>query len=149
MLSHQDISELKKARNVIISSNDSRFNYTFQPEEDIERFNDIPDIITMNQYDYCFKRDDGETENQFKKLPTLTPVSMLACSNSLEDMEGWYAAKFPELPEEYYGIMARYSMGQPLTKKQTKNELKKMNKKNKEPPVGMKIATGKFRVSFD
>ena len=149
MLSHQDISELKKARNVIISSNDCRFNYTFQPEEDIERFDEIPDIITMNQYDYCFKRDDGETENQFKKLPTLTPVSMLACSNSLEDMEGWYAAKFPELPEEYYGIMARYSMGQPLTKKQTKNELKKMNKKNKEPPVGMRIATGKFRVSFD
>ena len=149
MISHKDISELKKGRNVIISYSDSRFKYTFQPKEDIERFNDIPDIITMNQYDYCFKKDDGETENQFKKLPTLTPVSMLACSNSLEDMEGWYAAKFPELPEEYYGIMARYSMGQPLTKKQTKNELKKMNKKNKEPPVGMKIATGKFRVSFD
>lgn len=148
-MNHQTMCEIKKARNVLITSNDPRFNYTFQPEEDIDKFNEIPDIITMNRYDYSFKRDDGEVENNFKKLPTLTPASMLSCANSLEDMEGWYAAKFPNLPEEYYGIMARYSLGQPLTKKQTKNELKKMNKKNKEPPVGMKIATGKFRLKFD
>lgn len=148
-MNHQTMCEIKKAKNVLITSNDPRFNYTFQPEEDIDKFHEIPDIITMNRYDYCFKRDDGEVENNFKKLPTLTPASMLSCANSLEDMEGWYAAKFPNLPEEYYGIMARYSLGQPLTKKQTKNELKKMNKKNKEPPVGMKVATGKFRVNFD
>ena len=148
-MNHQTMCEIKKAKNVLITSNDPRFNYTFQPEEDIDKFNEIPDIITMNRYDYSFKRDDGEVENNFKKLPTLTPASMLSCSNSLEDMEGWYAAKFPNLPEEYYGIMARYSLGQPLTKKQTKNELKKMNKKNKEPPVGMKVATGKFRLKFD
>ena len=148
-MNHQTMCEVKKARNVLITSNDPRFNYTFQPEEDIDKFNEIPDIITMNRYDYSFKRDDGEVENNFKKLPTLTPASMLSCANSLEDMEGWYAAKFPNLPEEYYGIMARYSLGQPLTKKQTKNELKKMNKKNKEPPVGMKVATGKFRLKFD
>tara|TARA_Y100000361_G_C11095754_1_gene308955 strand:+ start:293 stop:739 length:447 start_codon:yes stop_codon:yes gene_type:complete len=148
-MNHQTMCEIKKARNVLITSNDPRFNYTFQPEEDIDKFNEIPDIITMNRYDYSFKRDDGEVENNFKKLPTLTPASMLSCANSLEDMEGWYAAKFPNLPEEYYGIMARYSLGQPLTKKQTKNELKKMNKKNKEPPVGMKVATGKFRLKFD
>jgi len=148
-MNHQTMCEIKKAKNVLITSNDPRFNYTFQPEEDIDKFNEIPDIITMNRYDYCFKRDDGEVENNFKKLPTLTPASMLSCSNSLEDMEGWYAAKFPNLPEEYYGIMARYSLGQPLTKKQTKNELKKMNKKKKEPPVGMKVATGKFRLKFN
>lgn len=148
-MNHQTMCEIKKAKNVLITSNDPRFNYTFQPEEDIDKFHELPDIITMNRYDYCFKRDDGEVENNFKKLPTLTPASMLSCANSLEDMEGWYAAKFPNLPEEYYGIMARYSLGQPLTKKQTKNELKKMNKKNKEPPVGMKVATGKFRVNFD
>ena len=148
-MNHQTMCEIKKARNVVITSNDPRFNYTFQPEEDIDKFNEIPDIITMNRYDYSFKRDEGEVENNFKKLPTLTPASMLSCSSSLEDMEGWYAAKFPSLPEEYYGIMARYSLGQPLTKKQTKNELKKMNKKNKEPPVGMRVATGKFRLKFN
>jgi len=148
-MNHQTMCEIKKAKNVLITCNDPRFNYTFQPEEDIDKFNEIPDIITMNRYDYSFKRDDGEVENNFKKLPTLTPVSMLSCANSLEDMEGWYAAKFPDLPEEYYGIMARYSLGQPLTKKQTKNELKKMNKKKKEPPVGMKVATGKFRLKFN
>ena len=124
-MNHQTMCEIKKAKNVLITSNDPRFNYIFQPEEDIDKFNEIPDIITMNRYDYSFKRDDGEVENNFKKLPTLTPASMLSCANSLEDMEGWYAAKFPNLPEEYYGIMARYSLGQPLTKKQTNQIINK------------------------
>ena len=36
-----------------------------------------------------------------------------------------------------------------MTKKQTKNELKKLAKKpNKKPPVGLEIRQGKFLVEF-
>ena len=70
-------------------------------------------------------------------------------SQNLEDTEEWYRQKHPNLPEEYYGIMARYSTGQLLTKKEAKNAIKKSKKKGKEPPVGLQMRTGNFSVNFD
>ena len=147
-MNNQDRMDLKKCRNVLIQSNDPRFNFTIQKEEDIDNFNKLPDIITLDAYDYSFKKDDGNKDT----LPNLTHYSLYASTLSLENMEEWYRQKYPTMPDEYHGIMARYSCGQNLTKKEVKNGIKKFKKKNKKdepPPVGLRIATGKFNVSFD
>lgn len=145
-MNHQDKCEIKKARNVLIASNDPAFNFQFvKNPEDIENFKEQPQIIPMHLYDYGIVCDKGDDMN----LPKLCPLSLASCKNNLEDMEAWYAAKFPRLPNEYHGILARYSDGQLLTKKETKNAIKKSKKKNKQLPVGLQVASGNFTVDFN
>ena len=141
----QDQRELRKSRNVLIQSNDPAFNYAFLNSKDIDDFHSLPEIIGMGQYDYSFKRDDGDET----KLPGLTPASLLMSSRTLEDTAEWYRHKHPNLPEEYYGVMARYSTGQLLTKKEAKNAIKKAKKKGKELPVGLQMKTGNFSLKFN
>ena len=83
------------------------------------------------------------------ELPKLCPLSLASCQNNLEDMEAFYAAKFPRLPSEYHGILARYSSGDILTKKDVKNTIKRANKKNRELPVGFTIAKKDIEINFD
>ena len=137
--------ELQKSRNILIQSNDPAFNYAFLKGSDLNEFHELPEIIGMGQYDYSFKRDDGDDGH----LPNLTPASLLMSSQNLEDAEEWFRQKHPNLPDEYHGIMARYSTGQLLTKKEAKNAIKKSKKKNKEPPVGLQMRTGNFSMTFD
>ena len=147
-MNNQDRADLKKCRNVLIQSNDPRFNFMIQKQEDIDQFEKMPDIISIDAYDYSFKKDDGDAT----RLPTLTPYSLVASAQSLESMEEWYRQKHPTMPDEFHGIMARYSCGQNLTKKEAKNGIKKYRKKNKEgelPPVGLQVIHGKVEVSFD
>ena len=137
---------MKKSRNVFIQANDPRFNYGFHTEKDIETFQKQPEIIDMSQYDYSFKRSEGND----KELPELVSVTELASFQNLEDMEEFYRQKHPNLPDEYFGIMARYSTGNPITKKEVKNSIKKTKKNpNKPLPIGLQVATGKFEVAFD
>ena len=144
-MNHQDKAELKKCRNVLIQSNDPRFNYLILKKDDIDSFDEVPQIIPLHKYDYSFKTTEGDD----KELPRLTPASLTMSKDSLEDVESWYAAKYPRLPSEYHGVMARYSTGQLLTKKETKNAIKKMKKKpNKDVPVGLQVTQGKFIVDF-
>ncbi len=145
-MNYQDKNEIKRAENIIMASNDYRFNYQFIKNQDnIDKFNETPEIIMMDRYDYSIKRDEGSDT----KLPTLCPLSLASCKNNLEDMEAFYSAKFPRLPSEYHGILARYSSGQLLTKKDVKNSIKKSVKKNKELPVGLSVATGDHILNFD
>ena len=144
-MNHQDKAELKKCRNVLIQSNDPRFNYLILKKDDIDSFNEVPEIIPLHKYDYSFRTTEGND----RELPKLTPASLTMSKDSLEDLEAWYAAKYPRLPSEYHGVMARYSTGQLLTKKETKNAIKKMKKKpNKDVPVGLQVVKGKFSVDF-
>jgi len=144
-LTHKDKSDLKKCRNVLIQSNDARFNYAVLKKDDIEEFNELPQIIPLSKYDYSFKTTEGDD----KELPKLVPASLAMTQHNLEEVEEWYAAKFPRLPSEYHGILARYSTGQLLTKKETKNAIKKIKKKpEKELPVGLQVVRGKFEVEF-
>ena len=137
--------ELQKSKHIYIQSNDPRFNYGFHREADIEKFEKQPDIINLAQYDYSFIREHG-TDN---KLPELISTSELASFQNLEDMEEFYRQKHPKLPDEYYGIMARYSTGNPITKKEVKNSIKKVKKNpNKDLPVGLHVASGNFTVDF-
>jgi hypothetical protein len=136
--------ELQNSRNVLIQSNDPAFNYAFLKGDDITDFHSLPEIIGLGQYDYSFKRDAGDDGH----LPNLTPASLLMSSGNLEDTEEWYRQKHPNLPDEYHGIMARYSTGQLLTKKEAKNAIKKSKRKGKEPPIGLQMKTGTFEIDF-
>ena len=127
-MDHKTKNEIKKSNNVLIKSNDPRFNYSFHQEKDIENFHEQPQIITLDRYDYSIKKDDG---------------------NDLDLLSEFYREKFPNLPDEYHGILARYSTGQLLTKKETKNAIKKSKKPNKELPAGFEIVRGgKYSVIF-
>jgi len=65
-------------------------------------------------------------------------------------MEEFYRQKHPNLPDEYYGVMARYSTGNPITKKEVKNSIKKSKKNpSKGLPVGLQVAQGKFEIDFN
>ena len=145
-LSKKDLKELQNSKHIYIQSNDPRFNYGFHKEKDIKEFEKQPDIINIAQYDYSFKRDDG-ADNQ---LPDLISSTELASFQNLEDMEEFYRQKHPNLPDEYFGIMARYSTGNPITKKEVKNSLKKVkNNPKKQLPVGLSFARGDFTLEFD
>lgn len=141
----QLVKDLQKSRNVIIQSNDPAFNFTFLKGDDIDDFHQLPEIIGLDQYDYSFKRDNGSD----MRLPSLTPTSLLMSANNLEDTEEWYRQKYPNLPDEYHGIMARYSTGKLLTKKEVKHTIKKSTRKKKDLPVGFEVAKGEFIVDFD
>lgn len=145
-MNRKQIKELQESKHIYIQSNDPRFNYGFHKEKDIQDFQKQPDIINIAQYDYSFKRDDG-TDSM---LPDLISSTELASFQNLEDMEEFYRQKHPNLPDEYFGIMARYSTGNPITKKEVKNSLKKVkNNPKKQLPVGLSFARGDFTLEFD
>ena len=138
--------ELQKSKHIFIQSNDPRFNYGFHRESDIKEFEKQPEIINLSQYDYSFVRKP-ETDTE---LADLISTTELASFQNLEDMEEFYRQKHPNLPDEYYGVMARYSTGNPITKKEVKNSIKKVKRNpNKELPVGLQVASGNFTVNFD
>ena len=67
-----------------------------------------------------------------------------------EEGEMWYRIKFPNLPEDFYGIIARYTWGQPQTKKSIKQETKKVKKNPRKPiPQGLSCIKKKFSLSFE
>jgi hypothetical protein len=138
--------ELKKAKHVFIQSNDPRFNYGFHKEEDITEFEKVPEVINLAQYDYSFVRKHGDD----KTLPELISTTELASFQNLEDMEEFYRQKHPNLPDEYYGVMARYSTGNPITKKEVKKSIKKCKKNpKKQLPVGLQVAQGNYTIDFN
>ena len=144
-MNNQDRADIKRAKNVLIRSNDSRFNYDFIPKEDIDNFTETPEIVDLEQYDWSFKTDEGDDWN----LPSLTPASLIGTSKSLEDVEELYRRKFPNLPDEYHGVMARYSTNSLLTKKEIKNGIKKINKDPNKKIVGLTKTTGKYTLKFN
>ena len=138
--------EIEKCSNVLFNSNDDRFNYLITKNNDMLDKREV--IINISEYDYGVVKSKG---NEFE-LDTITPLS-LASLQSLEEAEVWYRQKYPHLPNEYHGIMARYSFGELLTKKEIKNTLKKCKKKNQKLPVGLQINSAppgeKIKVVFD
>ena len=139
-------NEIKKSKHVFIQSNDPRFNYGFHKEDDIQKFNKQPEVINLAQYDYSFIRTDGDD----KQLPELISTSELASFQNLQDMEEFYRQKHPNLPDEYFGIMARYSTGNPVTKEEVKNSIKKVKKNpKKQLPVGITMNKGDYTLNFD
>ncbi len=138
------IKELKKSNHIYIQSNDPRFNYAFHNEKCLDTKQ--PEVVNISQYDYSFVRKAGND----KSMPELISATELVSFQNLDDMEEFYRQKHPNLPDEYYGIMARYSTGQPITKKEVKNNLKKVKKNpNKQLPVGLSVAHKQITIDFN
>ena len=127
-------------------SEDPRLNFTFMKQDKINNFHkDIDHLLDLDKIDYGLKICDG---NKTFISPTM-PIS-LAQIKTIEEGTEWFKKKYPNLPSEYWSIMAKYYFKQPLTKKQLKNELKKLNKKGKSKELqGLKIIQGKFKIEFD
>ena len=133
-----------------ICADDERLNYTFIKPENIEKQKPkLPVLIERDLFDYSVvvKKGEPETEDSVGTLDSIAPISF-AQIKSPEQGEEWYRAKHPELPEDFYGIIARYTWGQPFTKKEVKNETKKI-KKGKDPKQGFSMVKGKFELDFD
>tara|TARA_R100000655_G_scaffold29997_1_gene60596 strand:+ start:868 stop:1383 length:516 start_codon:yes stop_codon:yes gene_type:complete len=148
------IDTTTKSKRVYVCSNDERLNYVFTKKETADEDPSMLEIIPQEKFDYgvVIKKGEPETDKSVGTLDETQPISYTHIKHP-EDGEKWYRQKFPNLPEEFYGVIARYTWGQPQTKKSIKNETKKYEKKDKakgkEPPQGLKVLQGKFMVKFD
>ena len=146
--------ESKECPRTYVACNDDRMNYTFCQKEDAIENPSLPEIIGRELFDYgiVIKKGDPSTEENVGTLDTIVPISYAGIKDSVEGEE-FYRRKFPKLPEEFYGIIARYTWGEKFTKKSLKNEVKKYKRKGKgkgKPiPQGLTMLKGQFSVVFE
>ena len=141
------MTDLSMATNVIIESReDPRINFTFMKKDDKLNFHKNPDILYTDCLNYDVKVKDGDDS----MLDSVVPLNYFDIDN-VEDGKLWFQQKYPNLPEEYWEIMAKYQFDEPFTKKQLKNAVKKLSKKGKtkENIEGLKITRNKFSINFD
>lgn len=135
-----------------VVADDPRMNYTFVKPENIEiQKPKLPHVIERDLFDYgvVIKKGEPETEDSVGTLDTVVPASYAQIKKP-EQGEEWYRAKYPNLPEDFYGIIARYTWGVPFTKKEVRNTTKKIKKKNKkEVPQGFSMVKGEFEINFN
>ena len=138
-----------------IDATDPRMNYTFIKPENIKKQRPkLPELTPRDLFDYGVIRTKGEpeTEDSVGTLDEVIPISYAQIKKP-EQGEEWYRAKYPELPDDFYGIIARYTWGAPFTKKEIRNTCKKIKKKGKkgheQAPQGYSMVKGKFSLSFD
>ena len=149
----EDIVKLenKLCPRTYISATDTRLNYTFCKVEDIMEKNNLPDVLPRDKIDYgvVLKKGIEDNDNIIGTLDTIAPMSYAGITTP-DNGELWYRETMPNLPEDFYGIIARYTWGQPQTKKSIKQETKKMKKNPKKPiPQGLSVMKGTFSLSFD
>lgn len=143
--------ENKAVPRTYIACDDERMNYTFCKLDDVKENTRLPEVIGRELFDYgvVVKKGEPETENSVGTLDQVLPISYTSIKDPHEGEE-WYRQKFPNLPEDFYGIIARYQWGEKFTKKSLKNEVKKAKKKPKKPlPQGLTCMRGTFHLSFD
>jgi hypothetical protein len=135
-----------------VVADDPRMNYTFIKPENIEKQKPkLPLIIARDLFDYgvVIKKGEPETEDSVGTLDTIVPTSYAQIKKP-DKGEEWYRTKYPNLPEDFYGIIARYTWGVPFTKKEVRNTTKKIKKKDKkEVPQGFSMVKGSFSLDFD
>lgn len=135
-----------------VVADDPRMNYTFvKPENIATQKPKLPHVIARDLFDYgvVIKKGEPETEDSVGTLDTVVPASYAQIKKP-EQGEEWYRAKYPDLPEEFYGIIARYTWGAPFTKKEVRNTTKKIKKKGKkEVPQGFSMVKGVFEIDFN
>jgi hypothetical protein len=142
----------KTCKRTYICCNDPRLNYVFTTKQLADDDPSLPVVIERDRFDYgvVIKKGEEETEDNVGTLDEVVPLSYAQIKKP-EQGEEWYRNKYPNLPEDFYGIIARYTWGHKFTKKEIKNEKKKYERKKgkKEPPVGLSILKGKHTISFD
>ena len=141
------MDNFKNFTNVVIENqNDPRLNFTFMKKEDILNFQKNPEILMTDKLNYCVPiGKDPNTD-----LDKVVPLNYFDIDN-IEDGKLWFKEKYPNLPEEYWEIMAKYQFDEPFTKKQLKNAVKKLSKKgkSKENIEGLKINRNKVVLDFN
>ena len=125
---------------------DPRLNFTFMKQDKIDNFHkDFQTYLSLDKIDYGLKICEGD---KTFISPTM-PIS-LAQIKSVEEGTEWFKHKYPELPSEYWSVMSKYYFKEPFTKKQLKNDLKKLKKKGHCKNLqGLHIIHKKVRIEFD
>lgn len=136
-----------------IFATDERLNYTFIKQEELddeERGTRLPTWLDRDRIDYdIIVKNEEETDDYtvgMGNLPTTLPASY--CSiKSLEEGIEWYKHKYPEYPDDFIEILARYQWGE--KPKEPPKEVKKKKRKNKKALNRLKVRQGKFKVEFN
>ena len=136
-----------------IFATDDRLNYTFIKKEELddeERGTRLPTWLDRDRIDYdIIVKNEEETDDYtvgMGNLPTTLPASY--CSiKSLEEGIEWYKHKYPEYPDDFIEILARYQWGE--KPKEPPKEVKKKKRKNKKALNRLKVRQGKFKVEFN
>lgn len=140
------MGDLSNFTNVMIENQDDpRLNFTFMKKTDILNFENNPEILYGDRLNYSVPiGKDPATD-----LDKVVPLNFFDIDNII-DGKLWFKEKYPNLPEEYWEIMAKYQFDEPFTKKQLKNAIKKIAKKgkSKENIEGLKINRNKVVLDF-
>ena len=118
------------------------FNKDIQIKEDEVVKKEITDV---SKYDYMIG-DIGEDTTEDKRK-TISFMSV----NSIEEGIEWYKTQYPQIPDDLYPIMARWNWGDlgTLTKKDIKNDNKRIKKGQKPKNMCLEKKVGKFKIDFD
>ena len=109
-------------------------------------------MVGDERIDYAIKQVDGlDKEDDLPvELDKRDNLSYMNVNNIEEGVE-WYKRNFPKVPDDLYPIMARWNWGDlsTLTKKDVKNDKKRVAKGKKPKNCGFKMEKGNFVVKFD
>ena len=101
-----------------IFSNDNRLNYTFIKKEELEdeeRGTRLPEWLDRDKIDYdVVVKKVEETEDYtvgMGKLDETLPASYCGIKTLEEGIE-WYKHKYPDYPDDFIEILARYQWGE-------------------------------------
>tara|TARA_R100000541_G_scaffold11969_3_gene20230 strand:- start:1642 stop:2091 length:450 start_codon:yes stop_codon:yes gene_type:complete len=132
----------------MLYTNDSKANFVcgvgkVKEESEVEKV----EITDISKYDYAIGTnpiEDSDTTEDKRKLISYLTV------NSIEEGIEWYRTQFPQIPEDLYPIMARWNWGDlsTITKKDIKNDTKRINKGKKPKSMCLERKVGKFVVDF-
>ena len=141
-----------------IMADDSRMNYCFIKQKEIDNPNkDLKvdwDEIDKDTIDYgvVIEKGEPETEDNVGSLDKILPSSFLSVKTQ-EDCISWYDEKYPEYPDGFSEILARYHFKEDKNYPQTtgdKKQNKTSKKKSKDKPTkGLTIKQGPIKVIFD
>ncbi len=133
----------------MLNTTDPKANYLCGSkgiENDIECKNKEPIIVdytSFDRVDYMLKIEKDESEDKQK---TLSYMSV----NSIDEGIEWYRNNYPKIPEDLYPLMARWNWGDigSMTKKEIKNDFKRVNKGKKPKQMILEKETPNFVIDF-
>lgn len=93
-----------------------------------------PELSKYNYFTSEGVNEDGFVDMDLCKYKEVDPVKydyMPCLCNTLEDVQHFYEAKYPKLPEELQYCMARMAIGKPINR----NERRRMAREKKKQQI--------------
>ena len=138
-----------------VYTTDSKLNYLFGSQgvkEDMSAAQNEIIMVDDNRIDYAIKEVSGldKEDDLPAELDQRDTISYMSV-NSIEEGIEWYKQNFPKVPEELYPIMARWNWGdlKDITKKDVKNNKKRIKQGKKSKIEGLTSKSGNFVVDFN